>query len=229
MSPSTCSSVSPRPIRSPTERLRPIRTVTRRDDVAHAGQTVERFDPGPQINPEPGDLDQSPRKEGGLGVIARAQSVADARGNPHDVFEGPGQLDPERIVTGVHTKRLVREEVANPAIEGIVSARDDHRGRQPAGQLLGVAGTGEDGDGRGPSTSRMIWLGRAKVPYSIPFTTLKTGTPGGRSAASRTSVARKYDVGTAATIRSAPGGRQAHEGRDPHRIGDPDSRADAAR
>ena len=46
------------------------RTVTGRDDVAHTGQTVERFEPRPQIDPEPGDLDQSPREESGLGIIA---------------------------------------------------------------------------------------------------------------------------------------------------------------
>ena len=56
----------------------------------------------------------------------------------------------------------------------------------------------------------MIWLGRANDPYSIPLTTLRTGVPAGSSAASASSVARRYEVGMAATIKSASARREPH-------------------
>ena len=104
-----------------------IRTVTGRDNVAHTRQAVKRLVPSPQVDAQAGDLDQSAREEGGLGVIARAQTVANARGDPQDVLERTGQLDPERVAARVNAKRAVGERIADLFVERFVRAGDDHR------------------------------------------------------------------------------------------------------
>ncbi len=100
-----------------------IRTVAGRDDVAHAGQAVKRVEPCPEVDPEPGDLDQSAREQSGLGVIAETQSVANPGGDPQDVFQCPGELDPQRLGTGVDPERLLVRDVADLGGERFVRRR----------------------------------------------------------------------------------------------------------
>ena len=96
------------PARTCVERLAPadpladgavaaVRAVAGRDHVAHARPGRKKVDGRPPRSTPNRAISTSPRVSSGrLGIIAEAEAVADPRGDPQDVLQGPGQLDAER-------------------------------------------------------------------------------------------------------------------------------------
>ena len=70
----------------------------------------------------------------------------------------------------------------------------------------------------------MIWLGRAKVPFSIPLTTLRNGTFAGTRSARAESVPLKNELGIAATISPAASMASTSAASHQNLIGKPNSR-----
>src|SRR5208337_584604 len=121
----------------------PERAVAGRNQVANSGQPIEGGLMPTERHPQPADLDEPSRQQGGLGVIAKAQTVADARGDAQDVLQGTGQLDSHRVGIRVNPEGLVAEVLLDGLVELQRRSGDDDRGRQAAADLLGMAGTAE--------------------------------------------------------------------------------------
>ena len=105
------------------------------------------------------------------------------------------------------------------ALSGRVAARDDHRGRQAPRQLLGVARPAQDGDR--PRAERLLDdLARPRErPVFDPLDDAqRRGPTVGSPRASRSSVARRNEVGIAATMSVGPVGGFRAFGRDPDRV-----------
>ena len=80
------------------------RACARKDQIAQACQSTQSLSPGTKRDGQTGHLRQSASDEGRERVRAKAQPLASARGNRHDVFHGAGQFDAEYVVIGVQAK-----------------------------------------------------------------------------------------------------------------------------
>ena len=71
-----------------------------RDEVAEPGQSLKGLGLGPLGDGEIGHLDQAPRDDRGLGVLAVTDPVDDADRDGDEVFEHPAELGADDV--GVH-------------------------------------------------------------------------------------------------------------------------------
>ena len=122
------------------------RAVAGRHQIADARQSQERRRQAAHCRAEAGHLGQAPGQQGGLGIIAETQAVANPGRHPHDILQGPGELDADGVGVAVDPEAVGGQAVSDPVVEPLVRPGDDHRGRQPSGDLLGVRGPAEHGD-----------------------------------------------------------------------------------
>ena len=206
MPPRIASSCSPRPILSPTARLRPWRenAVVIRSPIPASPVNVAGLPPSDLR--EPGDLDQPARDERGLGVVAETEAVDDAGRDRDHVLERARELDAERVGVRVDAEALRGQRALEAAGERVATST---RSRPTRGS--GARPPPRGSDPRGPrsrgfgESSRRTWLGRSWRPISMPFESERmplARADARRGAARRRS--RTHWVGTALTIVSAP-------------------------
>ena len=116
-------------------------------EVADAGEAGEGFGAGAHGDAEAGHFGEAPGDEGAFGIVAVAESVADAGGESDDVLEGSAELDAGDIGGGVGAEGGAVEEGLEKGGGGGGGAGDGDGGGHAAGGLGGQGGAGEDGGG----------------------------------------------------------------------------------
>src|SRR5204863_700300 len=115
--------------------------------VSHPGQAGEGLRSCSTGLAEPRHLGQATGDQPRLRVVAELEAV-DAAGRERDhVLRGRAELDTRWVVTRVDAEGERVERLLQLEREPFVLARDDRRGRQAVGDLLGEVRAGQDRDG----------------------------------------------------------------------------------
>ncbi len=122
--------------------------------VADAAQPLEGFPPPAHPHAEAHEFGEAAGHERGLGVVAEAKAVADPGGNGEDVFQRAAEFDPGDVVARVGAQGAGVEDRLQADGDGAPVAADDDGCRAVAGDLLRVAGAGENRHGAVPAGIR---------------------------------------------------------------------------
>src|SRR5208283_2867722 len=74
-----------------------VRADTGRDEVAQSTESEEGLAPRAHGQAQARDLRQAAREQGGLGVVAEAEPVAETGGDGDDILDGRADLDAGRV------------------------------------------------------------------------------------------------------------------------------------
>lgn len=98
------------------------------DQVAQAGESEEGLLVGSERDAEASHLGESARHQRGLGVVAVAESIADAGRDGNDILQRSGQFDAEQVAICVDPEAIGREKLLSVCGKGVVVAGDDDAG-----------------------------------------------------------------------------------------------------
>ena len=168
-----CSSVSPRPSRSPKRAVARQRRGAGGDEVAEPGEAGERQRVGAERRAQPGGLGQPAGDERRDGVVAEAHALRDAARERDDVLHRAAELAADDV--GVRVRAEVGRRAAPAAPPSRVSSSMQATTVAVGcslGDLEGEVRPGHDRDRARPAasaTSAITSLIRLVVPSSTPF------------------------------------------------------------
>ena len=123
---------------------------TRHDQIAHAGETRQRFLTPAHCFGKTGNLRERACHQQRFCVVAQTCAVADAAAQRHNVFERTGKLHAHHIVMRVDAEHIIHENALHGFRHALLLRRSDTAGRYSERDLLGVRGSGEHGNRTGP-------------------------------------------------------------------------------
>ena len=113
------------------------------DQIAHAGKAGKGLGTAAQQHAQTGHFSNAPGHQHGLGVVAKAETVADTHGHRHDVFHGAAQLGTDDIGGGVHPEVIGGQGLLHQFGSLPVGRRRQNGGGNAPADFLGVRGAGE--------------------------------------------------------------------------------------
>ena len=114
------------------------------DQVADAAQPGKGLCLAAEQFAETAHFGDAARHQCRLGVVAELHAVDDARRDRHHVFQCAAEFHPDHVGAGVDPEIVVDEALLDQFGQREIGRRGHHRGRNPAGDFLGMAGTGKD-------------------------------------------------------------------------------------
>ena len=204
---STCSTVSPRPSRSPKVRLRDSGELHVATRSPRPGEPGEGHRVGAERDAEPGGLGQPAGDERGLGVVAEAHALGHPGGQRDDVLHRAAELAADHVGVGVRPEVRGRAGRLQPdrRCAGRRRRRRSPRAARPRSPAPGSARTPRRPGPRGRRRPRARPRSSAcSVPSSTPFIRLTSTAPGASAGTTCARLARRVCDGTASTTRSAP-------------------------
>ena len=115
-------------------------------EVAEAGESGHGFGAASAGDDQAGHFGKAAGDEGGDGVVAEAEAVADSGGDGDDVFQRSAEFDADDIAVGVDAKTWVAEFLLHGAQEGGVLRGDGDGGGIAASDFLGEGWAAEGSD-----------------------------------------------------------------------------------
>ena len=117
------------------------------DQVTNAGQSGKGIELRAHFQTELGDLMDTAGHEGSLGIVTKAQTVADTAAEGDDVLHRTAELTAGHIGIDIEPQRPGRENILDVLRAGNIRACHGNRCRDADAQLLCVGGTGQHNDG----------------------------------------------------------------------------------
>jgi hypothetical protein len=114
--------------------------------VSHPRQAGERFPPGAEFRPEPGDFGQSPGHQGGSRVEPEIHRVGKTGGDSDDVFQGARDFHADDVPARVDSQAVIGNPVLDAAGQIVVGGSQHQGGGMALGHLPGETRARENAD-----------------------------------------------------------------------------------